>query len=244
MKEISRKVSKIQDPSLNDFQLRDLNDEINELFAEKHRWELRVQDLGGPNYVRAGAAAAAAAEGGVLAPGPQRGAGGRRYRYFGRAREIPQVKAMFEAAAQRAKEQREMGREGGGENPLRGKVVDHNYYGWNNDETEKDGALLKYEARREEEMRGEMLRRYEEAREVGGEESDPEWEPLPGPEWRMPTQEEVAAELLRRKQKELIERIGGEAGGGKGEVKGEGDGEGEGRVSGISTGETDILTTI
>jgi hypothetical protein len=54
LKEISRKVSKIQEPSLSDFQIRDLNDEINKLMREKHMWEVQIRTLGGPNYMRGG----------------------------------------------------------------------------------------------------------------------------------------------------------------------------------------------
>lgn len=55
MKEISRKVSRIQESALSDFQIRDLNDEINKLMREKHMWEVQIRNLGGPNYMRAGA---------------------------------------------------------------------------------------------------------------------------------------------------------------------------------------------
>jgi len=54
LKEISRKVSKIQESSLSDFQIRDLNDEINKLMREKHVWEVQIRGLGGPNYMRGG----------------------------------------------------------------------------------------------------------------------------------------------------------------------------------------------
>ena len=54
LKEISRKVSKIQDPALSDYQVRDLNDEINKLMREKHMWEVQIRNLGGPNYMRGG----------------------------------------------------------------------------------------------------------------------------------------------------------------------------------------------
>lgn len=54
LKEVSRKVSKIQDPSLSDFMIRDLNDEINRLMREKHMWEVQIRNLGGPNYMRGG----------------------------------------------------------------------------------------------------------------------------------------------------------------------------------------------
>ena len=72
LREISRKVSKIQDgpllPStgtlhmhnwhllsaagLTDYEVRDLNDEINKLLREKRHWENQIIGLGGANYRR------------------------------------------------------------------------------------------------------------------------------------------------------------------------------------------------
>ena len=72
LREISRKVSKIQDgecaafksvtlcptPSrvppagLTDYEVRDLNDEINKLLREKRHWENQIVALGGANYRR------------------------------------------------------------------------------------------------------------------------------------------------------------------------------------------------
>lgn len=72
MKEISRKVSKIQDCELSatsassrsartelmvvaamtDYEVRDLNDEINQLMREKRHWETQIVNLGGANYKR------------------------------------------------------------------------------------------------------------------------------------------------------------------------------------------------
>src|SRR5271155_4242093 len=51
LKEISRKVTRIQDESLSDSQVRDLNDEINKAMKEKWNWERRIRELGGPNYM-------------------------------------------------------------------------------------------------------------------------------------------------------------------------------------------------
>jgi len=73
LKEISRKVSKIQDPSLSDFMIRDLNDEINKLMREKHMWEVQIRNLRAPNYPRGGKVYA---EEGTEIPG-----GGKGYRY-------------------------------------------------------------------------------------------------------------------------------------------------------------------
>ncbi|KAH9813521.1 Pre-mRNA-splicing factor ISY1, partial [Teratosphaeria destructans] len=52
LREISRKLTKIQDAALGDYAVRDLNDELNRLFREKWAWEVRIRELGGPNYMR------------------------------------------------------------------------------------------------------------------------------------------------------------------------------------------------
>ncbi|KAG9126124.1 NineTeen Complex (NTC) component [Ceratobasidium sp. 392] len=52
LREISRKVSKIQDAGLTDYEVRDLNDEINRLMREKRHWENQIVALGGANYRR------------------------------------------------------------------------------------------------------------------------------------------------------------------------------------------------
>src|ERR1700761_94418 len=129
LKEISRKVTKIQDSALSDYQIRDLNDEINKLMREKWVWEKQIRTLGGPNYMRGGRVVD---EEGKEVPG-----GGKGYRYFGRARELPGVKELFEAAKEpppgsKSDEQRSR-------QDLR-RNVDASYYGYNLDE--EDGVLL------------------------------------------------------------------------------------------------------
>ncbi|RMZ90587.1 hypothetical protein DV736_g2183, partial [Chaetothyriales sp. CBS 134916] len=52
LRDVSRKLLKIQDESLSDAQVRDLNDEINKLMKEKWSWERRIKELGGPSYGR------------------------------------------------------------------------------------------------------------------------------------------------------------------------------------------------
>ncbi|KAJ9653614.1 NineTeen Complex (NTC) component, partial [Neophaeococcomyces mojaviensis] len=98
LKEVSRKITKIQDESLSDAQLRDLNDEINKLMKEKWSWERRIKELGGPNYGRGGLGGMGTVfdDQGREVPG-----GGKGYRYFGRARELPGVKEMFERATKK-----------------------------------------------------------------------------------------------------------------------------------------------
>lgn len=208
LKEISRKVTKIQDPSLSDYQLRDLNDEINKLMREKWVWERQIRTLGGPNYMR-GAGAVLDDQGREIAGG----GGGKGYRYFGRARELPGVKKMFEAAAQRAREERGEGKDKAPVNEMLGKRVDAGYYGWNRDE--ESGSLLDYEAKKEEEARAALLRRaLDEGEPVQGNgASEDDWEELPGDagdgtRWRLPTAEEVQNELVERRRRKLLDKLG------------------------------------
>ncbi|KAA1101732.1 NineTeen Complex (NTC) component [Puccinia graminis f. sp. tritici] len=81
---------------LTDYEVRDLNDEINKLLREKGHWENQIINLGGANYRRIGSSTFDGA--GRSAPG-QRG-----YKYFGRAKELPGVKELFEGASKQQEE--------------------------------------------------------------------------------------------------------------------------------------------
>ncbi|WWD04971.1 hypothetical protein V865_003042 [Kwoniella europaea PYCC6329] len=97
MRDINRKVGKIQDVSLTDYEIRDLNDEINALFREKRHWENQIVNLGGANYKRGNVAMTD--DQGREVPGT------RGYKYFGRAKELPGVKELFERGATQATEE-------------------------------------------------------------------------------------------------------------------------------------------
>ncbi|KAH9884178.1 Isy1-like splicing factor [Xylariomycetidae sp. FL2044] len=196
LKEISRKVSRIQDPALSDYQIRDLNDEINKLMREKHMWEVQIRNLGGPNYMRGGGAKVYD-ESGREIPG-----GGKGYRYFGRARELPGVKEMFEAAVKQRAQREEKPLEA--RDDLR-KAVDAKYYGYAPDE--EDERLLQYEAQKEEEAREILLSQGKK-----GDTAPPGWEPLPGDAgdgrgWELPTLQEVQEELMERRRRKLLDQI-------------------------------------
>lgn len=196
LKEISRKVSRIQEPSLSDYQIRDLNDEINKLMREKHMWEVQIRNLGGPNYMRGGGGRVYDEQGREIA------GGGKGYRYFGRARELPGVKELFEAAAKGKAEGRRDERALEDSKDLR-KTVDAAYYGYA--PGEEDEALLRYEAERERQATEDMLAR-------GPQEPPEGWEALPGDVgdgsgWVLPTMEEVQEELMERRRRRLLEQL-------------------------------------
>ncbi|KAL2144509.1 hypothetical protein VTI28DRAFT_9014 [Corynascus sepedonium] len=192
LKDISRKVSRIQDPALSDYQIRDLNDEINKLMREKHMWEVQIRNLGGPNYMRGG--------GNVYdEAGREIHGGGKGYRYFGRARELPGVKELFEAAAKARQED---------EKPLEERAdlrrqVNAAYYGYA--PGEEDDELLEYERSRE-----KMA--FEGLAKAGPAETPLGWEPLPGDTgdgrgWELPTLDEVQQELIERRRRRLLDQL-------------------------------------
>ncbi|EON64469.1 hypothetical protein W97_03701 [Coniosporium apollinis CBS 100218] len=207
LKEISRKVTKIQDPALSDFQIRDLNDEINKLMREKHMWEVQIRGLGGPNFARGGRVVD---EEGREVPG-----GGKGYRYFGRARDLPGVKELFDAAkpAQQAAPTEAQTR------AQLSRNIDASYYGYNLDE--EDGTLLEYEAQREKEAVEKLMAEPDEVegpvsptkRRKGREVDDAVWQELPGDAgdgvgWRVPSLEEVQEELVERRRRRLLDKLG------------------------------------
>lgn len=200
LKEISRKVTKIQDPALSDYQIRDLNDEINKLMREKHMWESQIRNNGGPNYMRGGRVLD---EEGREVPG-----GGKGYRYFGRAKELPGVKELFERQA-RPEDDDGAAKNREKRSELRQRV-DAGYYGYNLDE--EDGTLLAYESVKEKEAWDEFMALPDDLGMKPGKTPRP-WEELPGDAgdgipWLMPTLEEVNEELLERRKRKLLEQLG------------------------------------
>lgn len=191
LKEISRKVSRIQEPVLSDYQIRDLNDEINKLMREKHMWEVQIRNLGGPNYMRGGGRVYD--EQGREVPG-----GGKGYKYFGRAKELPGVKELFEAAASKGKQEKPLE-----ESKEFRRNVDAAYYGYG--PNEEDEELLAYEAKKERLALENLLK--------NGPQEPPEgWESLPGDSgdgqtWVLPTMEQVQQELLERRRQKLLEQL-------------------------------------
>jgi len=109
------------------------------------------------------------------------------------------VKELFEAAT-RPKEKDERKVDTRAE---LGRRVDAGYYGYGLDE--EDGSLGEYEGRKEHEAFEALMVQVEDKMDEG-------WEPLPGDAgdgvvWRLPTAEEVEAELLERRKKKLLDKL-------------------------------------
>ncbi|KAH9932892.1 pre-mRNA-splicing factor ISY1 [Fomitopsis serialis] len=156
LREISRKVSKIQDAGLTDYEVRDLNDEINKLMREKRHWENQIVALGGANYRRN---VAMVDDDGKEVPGT------KGYKYFGRAKELPGVKELFTSKKKEEDEENQA-------QSYYKKFTNQgpSYFG---DLDEQDGNLLEYEMHAEEE---EWEDAYQHLRTVLGLSAD---EPIP-----------------------------------------------------------------
>ncbi|CAL1709819.1 unnamed protein product [Somion occarium] len=134
LREISRKVSKIQDAGLTDYEVRDLNDEINKLMREKRHWENQIVALGGANYRRNVA---------MLDADGKEVPGTKNYKYFGRAKDLPGVREMFQSKKKEEEEEDQV------QNFYK-KFTSQgpSYFG---DVDENDGSLLEFEREAEEE---------------------------------------------------------------------------------------------
>ncbi|XP_014185001.1 pre-mRNA-splicing factor ISY1 homolog [Haplochromis burtoni] len=217
--EISKKVAQIQNAGLGEFRIRDLNDEINKLLREKGHWEVRIKELGGPDYARIGPR--------MLDHEGKEVPGNRGYKYFGAARDLPGVRELFE------KEPAPAPRKTRGELM---KDVDAEYYGYRD---EDDGVLLPLEAQYEKQAVLEAVHRWKTEREsrVSGEQQQEEeeeesiytvyneepddqenQEEQEGEDGGLafiahvpvPSQKEVEEALVRRKKMELLQRYASE----------------------------------
>ena len=130
IREIGRGVAEIQNATLGEHRIRELNDEINKLIREKKHWETQIKLLGGPNYATSGPRVTDADGRGAL------GSGG--YFYFGAAKELPGVRELFQTSESETQKRQ------------RGELyqkIDADYYGYRDDE---DGLLEKLERKQQE----------------------------------------------------------------------------------------------
>jgi len=112
---------------------------------------------------------------------------------------VPGVKELFESATVKPREARPLD----GRADIR-KQVDASYYGYNLDE--EDGSLLDYESTKEKEA-------FENLLQSGEGEAPDGWEPLPGDKgdgegWRVPNMDEVQEELVERRRRKLLDKLG------------------------------------
>lgn len=200
IREISKKVSQIQNAGLGEFKIRDLNDEINKLLREKRHWEARIIELGGKDLRKRSR---------MLDREGQEVSGSKGYKYFGAARDLPGVRELFDAApAEQPKKTR----------AELMKDIDAQYYGYRDDD---DGLLVPLEVESEREAIAEVVQKWREEGGLRSEDADEfsemdEAERMAeamtaGKEGRyiahvvVPTQKDIEDALLRRKKQELMQ---------------------------------------
>uniref|UniRef100_W5N9D3 Pre-mRNA-splicing factor ISY1 homolog n=1 Tax=Lepisosteus oculatus TaxID=7918 RepID=W5N9D3_LEPOC len=181
--EISKKVAQIQNAGLGEFKIRDLNDEINKLLREKGHWEVRIKELGGPDYglqnpsqigsqrildkkchLKEKRCSVSAVDSSRVGPKMldhegKEVPGNRGYKYFGAAKDLPGVRELFE------KEPVPPPRKTRAELM---KDVDAEYYGYRD---EDDGVLVPLEQEYEKQVITEAAEKWKaerEARLAGG----------------------------------------------------------------------------
>ncbi|CAM6014797.1 unnamed protein product [Sphagnum compactum] len=153
IREIGRKVMDIQNPGLGEHRLRDLNDEINKLIREKGHWEVRILELGGPDYAKVGPKVTDS-EGKEVDVASGKGMG---YKYFGAAKQLPGVKELFELPPELKKKRSRYEMY---------KRIDADYYGYRDDE---DGVLEKLEQVAEKQMRAQAIEEWQQIEAVKNE---------------------------------------------------------------------------
>lgn len=151
---ITKKISAIQNANLGEHKIRELNDEINKAFKQKHYWEIRIRELGGT--VALGGKQYYDIEGKELPGAPG-------YRYYGAAKNLPGIRELF---AESALEQASTHKKPKSKGDLY-KNITPDYYGFRDDD---DGQLMELEAQREE----QLLDEYPDLEDV----NDPEYDLL------------------------------------------------------------------
>jgi pre-mRNA-splicing factor ISY1 len=143
LKDVTRKISAIHNATLGEHRIRELNDEINKTMRVKHRWEMRIVELGGNDYRKI--------HGSYDVEGKEL-PGAHGYKYYGAAKELPGVRELF---AEATLEATESGKKRDRVDIY--KSITPDYYGFRDD---GDGTLLRDEETREKQLRKEDVRIY------------------------------------------------------------------------------------
>jgi len=201
VREISKKVTQIQNAGLGEFRIRDLNDQINKLLREKRHWEYRIHQLGGytnrsgPRFENSG----------------KEVVGNRGYKYFGAAKDLPGVRDLFshDPPILPRKTRAELMRD-----------IDADYYGFRD---EDDGVIVAEEQKVERQLLASIAAEegIQDIKDLFKSNTiDDESDGLDacGPKRFIshvpfvPTQQEVQQELVRRKKQQLLDKYSSESG--------------------------------
>jgi len=201
LREIGKGVADIQNATLGEHAIRELNDNINKLLREKKHWETQIKLLGGPDYYKAAPRLTDADGRGAL------GSGG--YFYFGAAKDLPGVRDLFDRQmAEASKRQR-------GELY---KLIDADYYGYRDDDD--DGMLERLERKQQDKLVAKVIADFKAGKkaaaeaEAGSMEDDAAVEEGAAADQQqqqqlkahveLPSQEEIERLILEKKKAEIM----------------------------------------
>jgi len=188
IKEISKKVSLIQNEGLEEHRVRDLNDAINKLMREKGHWERQIKSLGGPDYFKLAPK--------LLDEDAEEVVPGKGYKYYGAAKRLPGVRDLFKKAVpEKVKRTRHE----------IFKTINADYYGYRDDD---DGVLVKLEGEAEAALLQAKVAKWEEGRaarqEQGTEQEEAEEAAQFVAHVEVPDQAAVQQAILARRKRELL----------------------------------------
>jgi len=198
IREVAKQVSMIQNGSLGEHKIRDLNDHINKLLREKKHWERQIKFLGGSDYSTLAQP--------ILDSDGKRAIGTDGYYYFGAARDLPGVRELFDTSVQAAPKRTRFEMH---------KVVDAGYYGFRDDD---DGRLIKLEKEQEKKAREQAAAEWAQnnseektarLQALGMEEDEDD---ITQTSLRahvvLPTEEEINRIILEKKKQDLLAKYG------------------------------------
>jgi len=189
LRNIGKKVTEIQNASLGEHRIRDLNDEINRAIREKYYWEKRIVELGGPNYI------ATAPK--ILDHDGREAAGYGGYKYFGEARNLKGVKELLVVPGTQAPKRTRHDMY---------KGVDADYYGYRDDE---DGTLEIVEKEAEKKAIAQAVKDYQSKQKRKAEDaglSDEEKEDQFVAHVPVPTKEQMEKIIIEKRKEELLKK--------------------------------------
>jgi len=197
-KEITGMITKIQNPAMGEHTIRDLNDEINRKFREKHHWNKRIFQLSNGTIDYNKSERSAQIEEGDIQFMVETNFGKRQgptYRYFGAAKDLPGVKELLEKQQEKMRNMKLKKR---GPNEIY-KHVGVKYFGWRDEE---DGVLL--------ELEEDAFREYKKQKTTANSKAvEVDLESLLSKDYLedVPTMEEMKQMMLAEKKKALLAKF-------------------------------------
>jgi len=186
--EMNRKIGKMGSLTMADKdRIMSLNDECNRIYRILGHWERQIRALGGADYRTGPNAMSAQAVSGENA----------KYLYFGISKTLPEVKeilsrrtaSLSQSAVQAVAKKR-----------IDAKLMDHEYYGFHDDD------LVAAEALVEEKARKRASDEFVPPKKRGGEDDDDGCEVIWDESWSPPDRATVDAALLELRKRQVLEK--------------------------------------